>query len=146
YNYETMFRYLKSGLLGISIEDISLIENYVLANGIKGKRWFEEKWNYRVYHKLNEDENDYEIDIINRVNEIKDLIIKPIIKLQEKLKGKNKAKDICKYIYEFLLDINIPNTIQIMIDKFKENNEIDLANQYAQVWEIVVDILDQIVE
>ncbi|MDO7206573.1 hypothetical protein Q5M85_23255 [Paraclostridium bifermentans] len=33
-----------------------------------------------------------------------------------------------------------------MIDKFKENNEIDLANQYAQVWEIVVDILDQIVE
>lgn len=146
YNYETMFRYLKSGLLGISIEDISLIENYVLANGIKGKKWFEEKWNYRVYHKLNEDENEYEIDIINRVNEIKDLIIKPIIKLQEKLKGQNKAKDICKYIYEFLLDINIPSTIQIMIDKFKDNNEIDLANQYSQVWEIVVEILDQIVE
>ncbi|WP_250673497.1 helicase-exonuclease AddAB subunit AddB [Paraclostridium ghonii] len=146
YNYETMFRYLKSGLLGISIEDISLIENYVLANGIKGKKWFEEKWNYRVYHKLNEDENEYEIDIINRVNEIKDIIIKPIINLQKKLEGKNKAKDICKYIYEFLLDINIPNTIQIMIDDFKDKNEIDLANQYAQVWEIVVDILDQIVE
>lgn len=146
YNYETMFRYLKSGLLGISIEDISLIENYVLANGIKGKKWFEEKWNYRVYHKLNEDENEYEIDIINRVNEIKDIIIKPIINLQKKLEGKNKAKDICKYIYEFLLDINIPNTIQVMIDDFKDKNEIDLANQYAQVWEIVVDILDQIVE
>ena len=146
YNYETMFKYLKSGLLGISIEDISLLENYVLANGIKGKKWFEEKWNYRLYHKLNEDENDYETNIINKVNEIKDIIIKPIINLQEKLKGRNKAKDICKYIYEFLLDIDIPNTIQTMIDNFKENNEIDLANQYSQVWEIVVDILDQIVE
>ena len=28
-----------------------------------------------------------------------------------------------------------------MIDKFKDNNEIDIANQYSQVWDIVVDIL-----
>ena len=42
-----MFRYLKSGLIGISKEDISLLENYVLANGIKGKKWFEDKWEYR---------------------------------------------------------------------------------------------------
>ncbi|MEG0181586.1 MAG: helicase-exonuclease AddAB subunit AddB [Peptostreptococcaceae bacterium] len=146
YNYETMFRYLKSGLLGLSIEDISLIENYVLANGIRGKKWFEEKWNYRVYHKLNEDENEYELEIIAKVNEIRKIIIDPIVMLQEKIKGQNKAKDICKYIYEFLLDINIPNTIQIMIDNFKEDNEINLANQYSQVWEIVIDILDQIVE
>lgn len=33
-----------------------------------------------------------------------------------------------------------------MIDDFKSKNEINLANQYSQVWEIVVDILDQIVE
>ena len=46
YSYETMFRYLKSGLIGISKEDISLLENYVLANGIKGKKWFEDKWEY----------------------------------------------------------------------------------------------------
>ena len=35
YSYETVFRYLKSGLMGISKEDISLLENYVLANGHK---------------------------------------------------------------------------------------------------------------
>ena len=146
YNYETMFRYIKSGLLGIDIEDISLLENYVLANGIRGKKWFEEKWNYRVNHRLNDEENEYEIEIIERVNEIRKIVINPIIKLQEKIKGKNKAKDICKYIYEFLIDINMPDTIKNMIDNFKSNNEIDLANQYSQVWEIVVDILDQIVE
>ncbi len=37
YGYETMFRYLKSGLIGIDNDDINLLENYVLANGIKGK-------------------------------------------------------------------------------------------------------------
>ena len=52
YSYETMFRYLKSGLIGISNEEISLLENYVLANGIKGKKWFEEKWEYRINHNI----------------------------------------------------------------------------------------------
>ena len=41
----------------------------------------------------------------------------PIISLQENLKGKNKVKDICKYVYEFLIDIDMPNTIR------KVNNE-----------------------
>ena len=40
----------------------------------------------------------------------------------------------------------MPNTLEVMIDNFKANKEIDLANQYSQVWDIVVDILDQIVE
>ena len=146
YNYETMFRYLKSGLLGIDTQDISLLENYVLANGIKGKKWFEEEWKYRLNHRLDVEADEYETEIIEKVNETRKIIIDPIIKLQDKLKGKNKAKNICKYIYEFLIDINIPNTLEVMIDNFKVNNEIDLANQYSQVWDIVVDILDQIVE
>lgn len=146
YSYETMFRYLKSGLIGISSEDISLLENYVLANGIKGKRWFEEKWNYRLNHNINIDETDYDREIIDKVNEIKNNLLEPIIKLQNNLKGKNKVKDICTYVYEFLIDIDMPNTIEELIINFKDKGELDIANQYSQVWNIVVDIFDQMVE
>lgn len=146
YSYETMFRYLKSGLIGINNEDISLLENYVLANGIKGKKWFEEKWEYRINHNIVADEKEYEIELREKVNEIKDKVLKPIIKLQEKLKGKNKVEDICKYIYEFLIDIEMPNTIENLIMKFKDKGELDIANQYSQVWNIVVETFDQMVE
>ena len=146
YSYETMFRYLKSGLIGIEKDDISLLENYVLANGIKGKKWFEDKWEYRLYHNIVADENDYEVEVREKVNEIKDNILRPIIKLQKKLKGKNKVKDICRYVYEFLLDINMPETIEKLINKFKDKGELDIANQYSQVFNIVVEILDQMVE
>ena len=146
YSYETMFRYLKSGLIGIEKDDISLLENYVLANGIKGKKWFEDKWEYRLYHNIVADENDYEVEVREKVNEIRDNVLRPIIKLQEKLKGKNKVKDICRYVYEFLLDINMPETIEKLINKFKDKGELDIANQYSQVFNIVVEILDQMVE
>ena len=146
YSYETMFRYLKSGLIGISKEDISLLENYVLANGIKGKKWFEDKWEYRLYHNIISDENDYEVEVREKVNEIKDKVLSPIITLQEKLKGKNKVQDICRYVYEFLLDINMPETIENLVINFKNKGELDIANQYSQVFNIVVEILDQMVE
>ena len=146
YSYETMFRYLKSGLIGISKEDISLLENYVLANGIKGKKWFEDKWEYRLYHNIISDENDYEVEVREKVNEIKDKVLSPIITLQEKLKGKNKVQDICRYLYEFLLYINMPETIENLVINFKNKGELDIANQYSQVFNIVVEILDQMVE
>lgn len=146
YSYESMFRYLKSGLIGIDNDDISLLENYVLANGIKGKKWFEEKWNYRVNSNFSEDETELELQTKDRINEIKNRVIQPIEILQGKLKGRNKTVDICKYIYEFLLDINMPNTIEGLILNFKDKGELDIASQYSQVWNIVVDILDQMVE
>lgn len=146
YSYETMFRYLKSGLIGIDNDDISLLENYVLANGIRGKKWFEEKWNYRINGNYNIEESDYEISLKERINEIKSRVISPIIKLQNKLVGKKTVQELCQYVYEFLLDIDMPNTIEKLIFNFKDKGELDIANQYSQVWDIVVDILDQMVE
>ncbi len=146
YSYETMFRYLKSGLIGIDNDDISLLENYVLANGIRGKKWFEERWNYRINCNYNIEESDYEISLKERINEIKSRVISPIIKLQNKLIGKKTVQELCQYVYEFLLDIDMPNTIEKLIFNFKDKGELDIANQYSQVWDIVVDILDQMVE
>lgn len=146
YGYETMFRYLKSGLIGIDNDDINLLENYVLANGIKGKKWFDEKWDYRITQSLSNEESEFELELKDKINEIKNRVLEPIINLQEKLKGKNRVKEICKYIYEFLLDISMPETIESLIVNFKDKGELDVANQYSQVWDIVVDVLDQMVE
>ena len=42
YPYDTMFRYLRTGLTGISRHDIDMLENYCLAVGIRGSRaWHE---------------------------------------------------------------------------------------------------------
>lgn len=37
YSYESVFRFLKSGLAGISADEISQIENYVLARAVRGR-------------------------------------------------------------------------------------------------------------
>lgn len=146
YSYEVMFRYLKSGLLGLDVYEVSLIENYVILNGIKGKKWLEEKWEYRAVGNYNYEPTEEELEKIKKINEIKNRILNPIVKLQENLKGKKSCREICRHIYEFLVDINMEETIFDLVENFKEKGELDIASQYSQVWDIVIDILDQIVE
>ena len=50
FSYESVFRYLKTGLLDIEVENIDILENFVIETGIKGKRkWTEaELWQEKL--------------------------------------------------------------------------------------------------
>ena len=42
YEYEDMFRWLKTGLAGITAEECDALENYVLKWEIRGRMWLRE--------------------------------------------------------------------------------------------------------
>lgn len=146
WTYEPVFRYLKVGLLDIARSDIDLLENYVLSNGIRGRRWLEERWNYRFNYNYSEEMSEFEEDIINRVNTIKDRITLPIINLKEKIDKVANAREMCVALYEFLCEINIPEKIEALVEEFKNSGELDKASEYSQIWNMIMGILDQIVE
>lgn len=54
WSYESVFKYLKSGLVNVERDYIDILENYILANGIKGYKWTKD-----LYDKENisEEEN-----------------------------------------------------------------------------------------
>ncbi|SKA89872.1 DNA helicase/exodeoxyribonuclease V, subunit B [Clostridium sp. USBA 49] len=144
WSYESVFRYLKTGLIDIEREEIDIIENYVLSNGIRGKKWFEDEWNYSFEYNFNNIEKEEES--FQRINDIKNKIANPLIKLQNKVKGKNKVKEICTNIYEFLVEIKAGEKIENFVLKFEREKQLDLANEYSQVWNVVMDLLSQLVE
>lgn len=144
WSYEAVFRYLKTGLVDINREEVDIIENYVLANGIRGRKWKEEQWNYGIDYGFEVDEKVEEN--FRRINDIKNRITMPLVILQEKLKGKNSVKDICTALYDFVTSINAGDKVEKWVEVFKNNHELDMANEYSQVWNVVIELLDQIVE
>jgi len=144
WSYESVFRYLKTGLIDIEREEIDIIENYVLSNGIRGKKWFEDEWNYSFeynFHNIEKEEENFQ-----KINDIKNKIATPLIKLQDNIKGKKKVKEICTNIYEFLVEIRAGEKIENFVLKFEREKQLDLANEYSQVWNVVMDLLSQLVE
>ena len=147
WSYEAVFRYLKTGLTGIDQSSIDRLENYVLACGIRGNYWTREKpWDMSpelIPKDKLPDENQKELE---QINEIRSRIVKPLLGFRNKTKGRRTAVDLCTGIYDFLCDLGIPETIEKSIENFRESGELNLANEYSQVWNTVMDILDQTVE
>jgi ATP-dependent helicase/nuclease subunit B len=148
WSYEAVFRYLKTGLTGINREAVDLLENYVLANGIRGRKWTEEElWNYKINYGTEEEAMTlYESSTLNRINETKELIVTPLIRFHRSLKKESTIRNICIALYDFLKDIKALETIEEWTNSFNENGEQEISNEYDQIADIVMRILDQLVE
>ncbi|MEY7999086.1 helicase-exonuclease AddAB subunit AddB [Clostridium sp. Mt-5] len=148
WSYESVFRYLKTGILNLKFDEINMLENYVLANGIRGKGWIQaEPWNFRMNYDTSQEEiSEEEAEYLNEINSIRDKVREPILKLSTAIKGKKKGVQICEGLYNFLCELQIPEKIKQIIEDFKDDSKLDKANEYGQIWDIVVDVLDQIVD
>ncbi len=125
---------------------MDILENYVLANGIKGYKWTNDKpWKHKSFTNYELEEN-VEKELLNKINDIRYKAMEPILSLNESFKSKDSAKEFCEVLYEFLCGINLPDKIQGMIEELNLEGEIEKASEYNQIWNIVMEVLEQIVE
>lgn len=147
WSYEAVFGYLKTGLTGVQREKIDRIENYVLACGIRGARWTnQEAWKMSPEFLPVESDAGKPDSMLQEINLIRSEITRPILEFREKTKGRKEAFQFCTALYDFLLGTGVPERIEAFITRFKESGELNLANEYSQVWNIVMDVFDQTVE
>lgn len=135
FSMEAVINYLKTGFIDLKDEEIYKFENYCKKLGINGIRKFT---------------NKFEIDIdgnsnIEELNCIKDKIINPLLKLKENLNKDKTIKSITLEIYTFLEENNIRQVLQDKITVFEKMGNIELANIYNTSWDLLIDILDELV-
>lgn len=142
WSYESIFKYLKSGLVGVDNSYIDILENFILENGIKGYKWTVEEIISERWFNNNEELTKEKI----LISEIMEEIRTPLMTFHNKINGKYKVRDICVAIYEFLIEVKAFETINNWIENFEEIGLEDKVKEYSQVQGIVIDILDQAVD
>ena len=152
WTYESMFKYLKTGLIkefrGIEgAELIDELENYVLAYGIKGKKWMEEWVNYSSSILKEEYISEENKQRLERLNDIRETIVAPLDEFNKQCKGKKTLKEFATILYEFLdSKLDVMDTIDKYVDYFKENDMAIEAKEYSEVRDIFIDVLEQAVD
>ena len=147
WSYEAVFRYLKTGLTGIDQDSIDRLENYVLACGIRGGRWTEEQ-EWRMVPGLIPDEKSLEDEdeLLEGINRIRAQVLAPLMEFRKKTRGRKRASEFCASLYDFLCTLGVPERIEDSIERFRKSGNLNLANEYSQVWNIVMEVFDQTVE
>lgn len=141
YRYEDMFRYLKTGLAGISDEERDKLENYVLTWDIKGGMWSaRQNWHMHPMgygHAFSEGDEAAvaELDATRR------RVIAPLENLR-KAAG-TTGRDRAMALYDFLEEIDLPQTLHERVELLRQRGELELAEEYGQLWKILTGALEQ---
>ena len=139
FSYESVFRYLRCGMSCVTREEADLLENYVLALGIRGFKKWDEVW-VRIYRGM-PPEN------IQRLNEIRERFADETRELALSFKGgKKTVREYCTILYEFALKSQVQQKLKHQELKFKEQGDKAMEKEYAQIYGIVMELLDNMVE
>ncbi|MDO5020439.1 MAG: helicase-exonuclease AddAB subunit AddB [Lachnospiraceae bacterium] len=126
FSYESVFHYLRSGLADFTMEETDLLENYILATGIKGRK----KWGELFTRNATE-----------QINELRERLygqMAPLLQKQETASGYVKA------LYEFIVAGRIQEKLLTFEEQFRADGEEERAREYAQIYRLVMELLTQI--
>ena len=139
FSYESVFRYLRCSMSCVTREEADLLENYVLALGIRGfKRW-DEKW-VRIYRGM-------PAESIQELNEIRERLAEETRELALNFKGGRKTvREYCTILYEFAVKSKVQQKLKAREKKFRDQGDKAMEKEYAQIYGIVMELLDSMVE
>ncbi|MCT4564691.1 MAG: helicase-exonuclease AddAB subunit AddB [Maledivibacter sp.] len=135
YRYDDIFRFVKTGFCALNKEEAEKLENFVLRYGIEGNRWFND-FEYK----------DVDPEELNEIDEIRKKFITPFMTIKDKLKGKRSVSEFSEYLFEFLVLLGIEEKLDLWIEVLREKNRLEYVNEYAQIWNIIMEVLNQLVE
>lgn len=149
--YEPVFRYLKTDLVPISRKQVDLLENYVLAHGLRGtKLWTqEEPWTYRRQYALEDEEPEitpWEEQELHLVNAARQLATQHLVTFKERLKKSKTVRQKAEALFSFLTDLEVPQKLEIWSNEAQARGRLEEAQEHAQVWNGLMALLDQMVE
>ncbi len=143
WDADAVLRYMKTGLTGISKEDRDLLETYVTLWNIRGSMWTRQKpWSQHP-DGFGMEPTDESTELLARINAIRQALVSPLATLFENGKKAQTATEQAKALSDFLVDIRLPETLQSKAKELEEADRTLLAAEYVQLWEIVLNSLEQ---
>lgn len=158
WRYDAVFRCVKTEMLfpmdnSLLREWFDLLENYALAAGIDGWKWLDKKrWHPLVPVSLDDDsEMDAKIsDKAQREFEIvlaaREAVVPPLRRFGEALKKAENVQAMCEALYRLLENSDAADRLEHWSALDIEAGKMQRARSHRQLWDSVMQLLDQLVE
>lgn len=152
FDYQSVFGLLRTELLrpaGMSTAEfraaVDTAENHVLATGIRGQRWLEEKpWVYYSLFTNDADQLAAAQDDAKSVqlNQIKTLIAKTVAPFLARLSEAKTGRELVTTLYDFLLSTGIKAQLTAWRDEAEAAGNLNAAQGNEQAWQVFCQLLD----
>jgi len=138
FSYESVFRFLKTGLVSGEREETDRLENYVAALGIRGFRRWDQVWEHTY-----QGGKDLNLEELNRFRE--EVLLK-LAPLREAAADREKTVGtMTMAVVSCLEQCKVQRKLEAYRDYFETIGEYSLAGEYGQVYGLVIQMFDRLV-
>ena len=140
FSYDTVFHFLRSGMADISREEIDELENYVIRTGARGYRTYSRLFTRRTEELQGNAEGSEQAE----ENRIRQQFMDAVEILH--MGSQEKAGDYVSHLYDFLEQNQVQQKLLNYQQQFEKEGDLSRAREYAQIYRLVMDLLDQVYE
>ena len=141
WTYDAVFRCVKTDLLPLSNDEADILENYVLAFGIRGERSWCKEWPYIHRRSAEPGVDEVRLQIIN---DTRKKAAAPFLSLASALKAETVCGKTCA-LYDFLMRLRVPERLAEWAAEAEKAGTLDEAREHRMIWGKVTELLDQMV-
>jgi len=138
FSFQSVLRYMKSGLVGLTRDEQEQLENYAYTWQIRGNNWFRE-WTLSPegYDGREAPEE------LEQLNAIRIKLVEPLQALRDALPASAPAEQYVKAIHAHLEKINLEGQIEARADLLAEQGRTQDASAYMQIYDTICGALAQ---
>lgn len=142
WSSDSIFSYMKSLFSPLSSEQADELENFSLEYGIRQKEWKDRAVFVAKLERIFSQNTEYDRDFILSAY---DALTIPLQELYHKTKGKRTLREHGEELFSFLMQLQVPDRISRQMEALKEKKEHRLAEEYGQLWNLFVSVLEEAV-
>ncbi len=139
FQYDGMFRMLKSGMTDFDREAVEHLENYCLGCGIRGKK----RWNEPFYAHFR-GQDPAEVPYLEALRKEIIALIGPLAEVFAKRGSTVREKTVA--LYEFCVLSHAEEKLKAWEAQYEREGRNALVREYAQVYPYVMNFLDKLVD
>ena len=141
---EELLRVAKTGLVGLTADEISDLENYVYVWGISGKKWLDD-WDMNPdgLEEVSEERVRSVLNEIERINLLRAKLVGPIASLRSNLNG--NVEKMCSAVFRYLEECSCIDHLRDYTDILDADGRLQEAQYQRTGYDVFIKVIDKIV-
>lgn len=138
YSYDSVFRFLKTGVTGLSYDGIEQLENYCRKKGIRGENWWKRCFAEDVIAEYKEGQDlyvtmNYGFQVL--------LLLMPVVSA---LKQASSVQDYVLALQTYLETVQMKQLLEDREQIFETQGNLVQAKSYSQIYDKLQDIFEKL--
>ncbi len=138
FRQDAVTHYTKNRLSGYDYEEACLLENYLLAKGIRGYSSYRKPFRYR-YRSIHPDP-------LGQVNVIREKLLADLGVLRDGLRGASLVSDMVRVFYDFLCSHKVYENMDALSEELSEipsRAASRRSEEYRRIYKAVIEVLER---